>query len=69
MAFAIVYSPSALDHLAAFSKAEQVLIVDQVEQQLKYEPNLPTLKRKSLRPNPIAPWVLRLGDIRVFYSI
>jgi mRNA-degrading endonuclease RelE of RelBE toxin-antitoxin system len=30
---------------------------------------LPTRKRKVLRPNPIAPWELRLGDIRVFYEI
>ena len=28
-----------------------------------------TRKRKQLRPNPIAPWELRLDRFRVFYSI
>ncbi|MBI1813434.1 MAG: type II toxin-antitoxin system RelE/ParE family toxin [Deltaproteobacteria bacterium] len=69
MVFAIVYSPEAVDHLAALSKATQRLVVDQVEKQLTHEPNLPTRKRKLLRPNPIAPWELRLGDVRVFYDV
>ncbi len=69
MVFAIVYSPEAVDHLAALSKATQRLVVDQVEKQLTHEPKLPTRKRKLLRPNPIAPWELRLGDIRVFYDV
>jgi mRNA-degrading endonuclease RelE of RelBE toxin-antitoxin system len=69
MAFAIIYSPEAVDHLAALSKATQRLVVDQVEKQLTHEPKLPTRKRKLLRPNPIAPWELRLGDIRVFYDV
>ena len=30
---------------------------------------LPTRKRKLLRPNPIAPWELRVGDARVFYAV
>jgi hypothetical protein len=33
------------------------------------QPTLATRKRKVLRPNPIAPWELRLGDIRVFYEV
>jgi mRNA-degrading endonuclease RelE of RelBE toxin-antitoxin system len=69
MLFDIVYSPEAVDHLCALPKADQVLIVDQVEQQLKHEPAAPTRRRKVLRPNPIAPWELRLGDLRVFYAI
>jgi len=69
MAFAVIYSPEAVDHLAALSKATQTLVVDEVDKQLTYEPKLPTRKRKLLRPNPIAPWELRLGDIRVFYDV
>jgi mRNA-degrading endonuclease RelE of RelBE toxin-antitoxin system len=69
MAFEIFYSPDALDHLASLSKAEQVAIVNQIELQLTHEPMHPTLKRKILRPNPIAPWSLRLGNVRVFYGI
>ncbi len=69
MVFTIIYSPEAVDHLQALPKATQVLVVDQVDEQLTHEPTLPTLKRKLLRPNPIAPWELRLGDVRVFYHV
>ena len=37
--------------------------------QLTHQPTLPTRRRKLLRPNTIAPWELRLGDIRVFYEV
>ena len=69
MAFVITYSPEAVDHLEALPKATQMLVVDQVDEQLTHEPMLPTRKRKLLGPNPIAPWELRLGDIRVFYDV
>ncbi len=69
MAFAIIYSPEAVDHLQALPQATQVLVVDQVDEQLTHDPALPTRKRKLLRPNPIAPWELRLGDVRVFYDV
>ncbi len=69
MAFAIVYSPEAVDHLRVLPEATHVLILDQVDEQLAHQPTLPTRKRKVLRPNSIAPWELRLGDIRVFYEV
>jgi hypothetical protein len=49
--------------------AEQTIVIDQVERLLTHEPTLPSRKRKILRPNPVAPWVLRLGDVRVFYEV
>ena len=69
MAFEIVYSPEAVDHLETLPKTSQVLVVDQVDEQLEHQPTLPNRKRKLLRPNPIAPWELRLGDVRVFYDV
>ena len=69
MAFAIIYSPEAVDHLKALPKATRARVVDQVEEQLTHEPKLPTRKRKVLRRNPIAPWELRLGNVRVFYDV
>jgi mRNA-degrading endonuclease RelE of RelBE toxin-antitoxin system len=67
--FQVVYSPEAVDQLRVFPKATQVLIVDQVDAQLTRDPASPTRKRKLLRPNPIAPWELRLGDVRIFYDV
>ena len=69
MAFSIIYSPEAVDHLAALPKDSQKLVLDEVERQLAHDPALATRKRKVLRPNPIAPWELRLGDLRVFYAV
>jgi len=69
MAFTILYSPEAVDHLREIPKATQVLVVDEVDAQLTHEPILPTRKRKLLRPNPVAPWELRVGNIRVFYDV
>ncbi len=69
MAFRIIYSPEAVDHLQALPKAAQMLVVDQVDEQLTHGPQLPTRRRKLLRLNPIAPWELRLGNIRVFYDV
>jgi len=69
MAYAISYSPDAVEHLSVLQKADQVMVVNEVEQQLGQQPKLETRKRKLLRPNPVAPWQLRLGDIRVFYAV
>jgi mRNA-degrading endonuclease RelE of RelBE toxin-antitoxin system len=69
MAFEILYSPESVDHLAVLSTFEQTTVVDQVEIQLVHEPNLPTRRRKLLRPNAIAVWELRISALRVFYDI
>jgi mRNA-degrading endonuclease RelE of RelBE toxin-antitoxin system len=69
MTFSIIYSPEAVDHLEALPKAVQKLVLDQVEAHLTHEPALASRKRKVLRPNPIAPWELRLGEVRVFYAV
>jgi len=33
------------------------------------EPIVETRNRKKLRPNPLAPWELRIGKARVFYDV
>ena len=37
--------------------------------QLSHEPEVETRNRKRLRQNPIAPWELRIQNIRVFYEV
>ena len=69
MAFKILYSPEAVDHLELLPKNSQALVLDEVDAHLAHQPTLPTRKRKLLRPNRIAPWELRLGDLRVFYEV
>jgi mRNA-degrading endonuclease RelE of RelBE toxin-antitoxin system len=48
---------------------ERSAALDAIERQLLYEPLVETRNRKPLRPNPIAPWELRVGKLRVFYEV
>jgi len=46
-----------------------MIVLDNVEKQLKHFPTLETRNRKPMRPNPLAPWELRIGDLRVYYDV
>ncbi|TWT43780.1 hypothetical protein RAS1_01790 [Phycisphaerae bacterium RAS1] len=69
MAYAIEYSPDAVEHLDAMSARDQRRVLDSVERQLSHEPRVETRNRKPMRPNPLAPWELRIGDLRVYYDV
>lgn len=69
MSYGIIFSPDALDQLRDFPVRQQRLIVDTITEQLTYEPAAITRNRKPMRPNPIAPWELRIGELRVYYDI
>jgi mRNA-degrading endonuclease RelE of RelBE toxin-antitoxin system len=45
------------------------MVLDRVEKQLAYEPSAETRNRKPMRPNPLAPWELRIGTLRVYYDV
>lgn len=47
----------------------RAIVLDAVEKQLSYEPMVETRNRKPMRPNPLAPWELRIGSLRVYYDI
>jgi mRNA-degrading endonuclease RelE of RelBE toxin-antitoxin system len=68
-AFAIEYSPDTLDHLRALTTRQRVSVLDGVEAQLAHEPLVETRNRKPMRPNPLAPWELRIGPLRVYYDV
>ena len=44
-------------------------MVDTVDRQLLNQPGVETRNRKPMRPNPVAPWELRIGNLRVYYEI
>jgi hypothetical protein len=48
---------------------QRKIVLDAVDEQLVYQPTVETKNRKPMRPNPVAPWELRIGDLRVYYSI
>ena len=68
MAYRIEYSPAAEEHLRALTAGQRTTIFDGVDEQLAHQPAEETRNRKPMRPNPIAPWELRVGNLRVYYD-
>lgn len=68
MKYRIEYSPVTEKHFRALTKHQQMIVLETVGKQLQYQPNVETKNRKPMRPNPIAPWELRIGDLRVYYD-
>jgi mRNA-degrading endonuclease RelE of RelBE toxin-antitoxin system len=56
-------------HLEALTAGERSTALDAIERQLLHEPLVETRNRKPLRPNPVAPWELRIGKLRIFYEV
>ena len=40
-----------------------------IRKQLAHDPLVEARNRKPLRPNPLAPWELRVGRLRAFYEV
>ena len=47
---------------------DRATAITAIQRQLSHEPLKETRNRKPLRPNPIAPWELRVRQLRVFYE-
>ena len=43
--------------------------MDAVDDQLETSPETETRNRKEMRPNPLATWELRVGDLRAYYVV
>ena len=69
MTYDIEYSPEAGEHLQRLFARQQKIVVDAVDRQLINQPTLETKNRKPMRPNPVAPWELRIGSLRVYYEV
>jgi mRNA-degrading endonuclease RelE of RelBE toxin-antitoxin system len=69
VAYEIRFASSAKHQLRAFDVRDRSLIVAAIEARLSHEPLRETRNRKHLKPNPIAPWELRVRNIRVFYEV
>jgi mRNA-degrading endonuclease RelE of RelBE toxin-antitoxin system len=66
--FRITYTEVAKKHLRGLTARQRSLVLDTVDEQLAHQPMVETRNRKPMRPNPWAPWELRIGDLRVYYS-
>ncbi len=63
------FTRSARQDLEALRKFDQQLVLDGIDEQLRFEPMVETPNRKRLEPSDIAEWELRLGKYRVFYDV
>ena len=69
MKYQIEYSPETEEHFRVLTARHQSIVLDTVERQLQYHPTVETRNRKPMRPNPVAPWEMRIGDLRVYYDV
>ncbi len=69
MPYRIEYSPDTDNHLRALSARHQSIVLGAVDKQLQHQPTVETKNRKPMRPNPLAPWELRIGNLRVYYDV
>jgi mRNA-degrading endonuclease RelE of RelBE toxin-antitoxin system len=67
--FRLVYAAAAVRHLAKLTARQRTTVLDVVALKLMHEPTVPTRSRKRLRENEVAPWELRIGDIRVYFDV
>ena len=67
--YRIEYSPLIERHMRSLTARQRSVVFAAVERQLRSEPAVETRNRKPLRPNPIAPWELRIGGLRVYYEV
>ena len=69
MAFEIEFTRTAADHVRAYRKFEQQIILDTIEEQLRHEPTTETRNKKQLGENELSDWELRVQDFRMFYDV
>ncbi len=69
MAYQIVYAPETEHHLRSLDARQSSRVFDAVDEQLAHQPTMETRNRKPMRPNPLAPWELRVGELRVYYDV
>jgi mRNA-degrading endonuclease RelE of RelBE toxin-antitoxin system len=69
MTFEVTLVPGANADLGHYPARDQRVLTDTIARFLESDADVETRRRKRLRPNPLAPWELRVGEFRVFYEI
>src|SRR5256885_3226807 len=69
MAFQITITADAASQLEALSAREQRMLKTAIAAKLSTQPTTPTRAIKRLRPNPLAQFELRAGNLRVLYNV
>jgi mRNA-degrading endonuclease RelE of RelBE toxin-antitoxin system len=70
--YSIRFSDQVHGHLRHLTTRQRALVFDAIERQLTHEPTTRTRHRKRMhegRDGFVAPWELRIGDLRVYYDV
>ena len=68
MAYRIEFAPDVEGHLRFLTVREQTIVLDAVHKHLVHQPDVITRNRKPMRSNPVAPWELRVGNLRGYFD-
>jgi mRNA-degrading endonuclease RelE of RelBE toxin-antitoxin system len=72
MAYEILFAEETDEHLDALTAGQRAAVLGAIARQLLHEPTLETRNRKPMDPDKrafIAPWELRVGNLRVYYAV
>lgn len=69
MKFRIDYAPATVSHLTALTPRQRATALDGIARHLFVDPMVETRHRKPMRSNPLAPWELRPGNLRVYFDV
>jgi mRNA-degrading endonuclease RelE of RelBE toxin-antitoxin system len=69
LVYRVEYSPAIVEHLRVLTARQRALVLDAIDEQLAHQPTVETRNRKPMRPNPLAPWELHIGELRVYYDV
>lgn len=67
--YRIEYDPATAEHFSVLSAGDEARVLDGVLRQLSHQPSVETRNRKRMRPNPVAPFELRISQLRVYYEV
>jgi mRNA interferase RelE/StbE len=69
MAYRISITEEAETQLQSLSAREQQILAAAIQSRLLHQPNTPTRAIKRMRPNPLAEFELRVGNLRALYNV
>ena len=72
VAYRIRFTRQADEHIGTLTARRRARLIDSIVKQLIHEPAVETRNRKPLRSDKepfIAPWELRVDDMRVYYDV
>jgi mRNA-degrading endonuclease RelE of RelBE toxin-antitoxin system len=67
--YEIEVTPEAETDMGWLSARDRATLFEALGRRLPNEPTVENRNRKRLRPNPVAPWELRVGRLRVYFDV